>query len=424
MASLPDDVLVDILRRLPVRCVGRCRAVCRDWNAATSSPSFDRVLAERPAAVAEVTPSYRCSPLVQAVAFDLFRRRWHPDSVHHKVVVASPRRLSLDCGATRLIFSPQTLRSWDGVLCIQASTPGAQDEPRVSSRQAPPDGGDCVLLNPLTGAYAVVSAPSGHGRIIGGYSHPVTGRFHLVHCSNEAADSGGGDLAVATMIRILAVGDTGWRQVPLLPWQGGGSKILVKSQGDRSVNLHGNLHWLVQPSGSARAALLVLDAAREEFLYMAAPESRALDVATARLRLLSGDKLCILALARRPAPALEMWVLDDYSNPRSWRLRDKIRMVLMDGTDLSPTFAAAAAAVEVVEGVEEGEEILLRLGGWAYAYSFRHKWWGKASVAQTETLLVHRESVMPREISFGVSAYLAHAAKKSPWRMTQMYHEI
>ncbi|KAL6594010.1 hypothetical protein ACP70R_048911 [Stipagrostis hirtigluma subsp. patula] len=395
---------VEILRRLPVRSVGRCRAVCRDWNAATSHPSFDRVLAKRPAAVAKVSPSHFYFHLAQtwvvAAVFELFRGRWHPDNVHK--VAASTVGLSLCC-ARRMIFPSEALRSWDGFLCIQASTWGDEDEPEVSGCQAaPPNGGECVLWNPLTGAYAVVAAPAGHGRIIGGYTHPVTGRFHLLHCSydNEAAESGGGGLAVATMVRILAVGDTHWRQVPLLPRQGGGSKILMKSQGDRSVNLHGNLHWLVQPSGSERAALLVFDAAREEFLYMAAPESRALDVAMARLRLLSGDKLCILVLATRP-PALEMWVLDDYSGPRSWRLRDKIRMVLMDGTDLSPTFAAAAAEVEVVEGVEEGEEILLRLDGWVHAYSFRHKWWRKVSVTQSATLLAHRESVMPREISFG-----------------------
>ncbi|KAL6650021.1 hypothetical protein ACP70R_014245 [Stipagrostis hirtigluma subsp. patula] len=309
MASLPDDVFVEILRRLPVRSVGRCRAVCRDWNAATSHPSFDRVLAKRPATVAKVSPSHFYFHLAQtwvvAAVFELFRGRWHPDNVHK--VAASTVGLSLCCASTSST-APTTTR----------------------------------LLSP-----AAAASPS----------RPWSGSLR----------SGTPIGARATAPSTCTVTCTGWcsRRAP------GGRRC----------------------SCSTRRA-------QEKFRCMAAPVSRALDVATARLRLLSGDNLCILVLATRP-PALEMWVLDDYTGPRSWRLRDKIRMVLMDGTDLSPKFAAAAAEVELVEGVEEGEEILLRLDGWAHAYSFRHKWWRKVSVTQSATLLAHRESVMPREISFG-----------------------
>ena len=52
LSLLPDDVVADILARLPPRSIGRIRAVCSAWNAITSSPTADRVLAgRRPAAV-------------------------------------------------------------------------------------------------------------------------------------------------------------------------------------------------------------------------------------------------------------------------------------------------------------------------------------------------------------------------------------
>ncbi|KAF8664904.1 hypothetical protein HU200_054221 [Digitaria exilis] len=70
-ASLPDDVLVEILARLPARSIGRVRAVCRAWRAVTTHPSFDRALAGRPHAVAKVTTNLYLSGL----NFDLFHGR-------------------------------------------------------------------------------------------------------------------------------------------------------------------------------------------------------------------------------------------------------------------------------------------------------------------------------------------------------------
>uniref|UniRef100_M8C8H2 Uncharacterized protein n=1 Tax=Aegilops tauschii TaxID=37682 RepID=M8C8H2_AEGTA len=45
---LPDDVLVEILVRLPARYIAGCRAVCRAWRSAISHPIFDRVHSSRP----------------------------------------------------------------------------------------------------------------------------------------------------------------------------------------------------------------------------------------------------------------------------------------------------------------------------------------------------------------------------------------
>ena len=38
--SLPDDVVSDILSRLPVKCVSRLRCVCTGWRALISDPGF------------------------------------------------------------------------------------------------------------------------------------------------------------------------------------------------------------------------------------------------------------------------------------------------------------------------------------------------------------------------------------------------
>ncbi|RCV44630.1 hypothetical protein SETIT_9G390100v2, partial [Setaria italica] len=390
---LPDDVLADILARLPRRSIGCFRAVCRAWNAIASSPSADRLFAKRPAAVTAITEKNRSLEVdderrpVYIVRFDFFRGRWHPD-VHSHKRGPCPRAVSLD----DVTIAAEAFRSWDGVLCT-----------RVFPREPQPGAGagagaDYMLWNPLTNACAVVSAPAGEGRIIGGYAHPATGRFHLLHCSDVAVPRHR-DLVAPITARILAVGDgTAWREVPLP------SSLSMMGERDHSVSLHGNLHWLVQPAGSGKVALLVFDTAQEKFWVMAAPERPGLDPATARSRVVPGGKLCVLALTQQPPVALEVWMLDDYSDTRSWRFRETVRLdsIRLPPRSDWPRWFAAAAAVEVVEGVHEGEEIFIQHEHGIIAYSVRNKVWRNVSVGQScAALLVHRESVMRPEISFG-----------------------
>ncbi|KAF8728811.1 hypothetical protein HU200_018091 [Digitaria exilis] len=380
--SLTDDAVAEILARLPAICIGRFRAVCKAWNALASHPSVDRVLAARRPTVTAIIKE-RDTTLwwlddddprrhrVDAARIDRFRGRWHPD-VHR--TPPSPLAISLD--DDDVAISTEAFRSWDGVLCTH-----------VLPRR-PDDSGNAgyMLWNPPTNACAVVAA-AGHGRIVGGYAHPVTGRFHLLHGTDVAVPSD--NLAARTTVRILRVGDvTGWREVSLPPSL---STMTMSGEKDRSVSLHGNLHWLVNPGSgkkAAAAALLVFDTVREKFRFMAAPESPGLDPTTARLRVVPGgnkQQLCVLALTKQkqPAVALEVWVLDDYSSEprRSWRLRETIGL---DGTRLLRTTFVAAAAVEVVEGVNEGEEVFVHLEDGIEAYSVRSKVWRRVSAIQPE----------------------------------------
>ncbi|KAM0860181.1 hypothetical protein ACQ4PT_046699 [Festuca glaucescens] len=112
-AQLPDDVIVEILLRLPPHCISRCRAACRAWHAAISHPSFERSHAERPAAVAEITTDLQgyvygvegtqllTRTVSRAVAFEFFR-----DDFRRTLWFATPSFAFV-------------LGSWDGVVCIE-----------------------------------------------------------------------------------------------------------------------------------------------------------------------------------------------------------------------------------------------------------------------------------------------------------------
>uniref|UniRef100_A0A0E0GN05 F-box domain-containing protein n=1 Tax=Oryza nivara TaxID=4536 RepID=A0A0E0GN05_ORYNI len=368
---LPDDLLRDILLRLPPRSATRCLAVCKGWRSLVSDPSFRRAHAERPAG----------QRLREVVLFDSFRSRWCRGDVRK----APPLDLTL-IPSPYAPAATMVLGSWDGVLCVERGAPPLR---RLRWRLFgwPDDGSGrrgYVLWHPFAMACATVSPPPGRGVIIGAYAHPATMRFHLLHAAGEAACLVDPGLYVATAFRLRRVGDGAWREVPLPQLEDADARL--KMHGARSIRLHGNLHWLVQRgSGSAgKLQVLVFERARES------------------------GKLCAVAVARATS-TMEMWVLDDYhhcsddARISGWRLMERVSLVMWDGDgrrDLSRTFTSETQ-VEAVHGEVEGEEVIVRNGGEVDAYSLRRGAWLRVRGISSSggpvldvALLAHRDSVV------------------------------
>uniref|UniRef100_A0A0E0D1A1 F-box domain-containing protein n=1 Tax=Oryza meridionalis TaxID=40149 RepID=A0A0E0D1A1_9ORYZ len=369
---LPDDLLRDILLRLPPRSATRCLAVCKGWRSLVSDPSFRRAHAERPAGVAE--------------ADHTFCLRQDGDWTFHRWCRGDVRKVPpLDLTLIPSPYAPaatMVLGSWDGVLCVERGAPPLR---RLRWRLFgwPDDGSGrrgYVLWHPFAMACATVSPPPGRGVIIGAYAHPATMRFHLLHAAGEAACLVDPGLYVATAFRLRRVGDGAWREVPLPQLEDADARL--KMHGARSIRLHGNLHWLVQ-RGSGSAGKL--------------------------------GKLCAVAVARATS-TMEMWVLDDYhhcsddARISGWRLMERVSLVMWDGDgrrDLSRTFTSETQ-VEAVHGEVEGEEVIVRNGGEVDAYSLRRGAWLRVRGISSSggpvldvALLAHRDSVVHHDVSFG-----------------------
>nr|CAB3475137.1 unnamed protein product [Digitaria exilis] len=380
-------------------------------GAPSPPPSFDRALAGRLHAVAKATTNLYLSGL----NFDLFHGRWHGSNSARQDVAGPPRRDVAFAEHDLDMFSASRVHgSWDGVLCLQLyhrfTRPVYHTLPR---------GMDYVLWNPLTKAFATVPTPPGRGRVIGGYAHPVTRRFHLLHSSDEPVvpvHVGDLELLDPVTFKVMQVGDdAGWRELPPPQDQHGTSPSIFMVAGrDRPVSAHGNLHWLVLQRETRKVTLLVFDTARERFFLTAAPDLPGLRMEMA-LAVVSRGELCVLAFVGSPvatAPEdrhLEMWMLVDDDDHHSgdgprWRLRQRIRLFRRDGVDLLPEFMDATAVVEAVEGGEEGEEIFIRQGDRIDAYNLREDAWRKVGVTKDASLVMHRASVLPPEVTFGAAA--------------------
>uniref|UniRef100_M8C7Y5 Uncharacterized protein n=1 Tax=Aegilops tauschii TaxID=37682 RepID=M8C7Y5_AEGTA len=227
-------------------------------------------------------------------------------------------------------------------------------------------------------ACATVGPPSRDGGIIGGYVHPETRRFHLLHASGETYHG-----PCPTIFRILRVGDAVW-----LDW----------------------VEWI--GSGTSPVRLLAFDTTREKFWSLETPErhGRPFHLKTTRISVLPGGKLCLFPVEQSSSTMeawMEVWVLEDYpGGPRGswrWRLKERISLVTWEGFDLRMFFEINQ--IETVEDGEEGEEVLClkQANGSIDAYNFRRKTW-RTVACETFVythLVMHRESVLQGQASFG-----------------------
>uniref|UniRef100_A0A0D3FIU6 F-box domain-containing protein n=1 Tax=Oryza barthii TaxID=65489 RepID=A0A0D3FIU6_9ORYZ len=235
--ALPDDLVEEILLRLPAPSIGRCRAVCKAWLSRTSRPQmlggggFPRRVPDFLRAHA----AHSCPATVTAAATVETRSRTTTPRGRSCTTVRI-RRLGCKCSGAvaslvvSFVSASEQGRSmtaaigfWDGILCA------------AHILFAPRRGVErYVLCNPLTEACTIVPAPATDGFLVGGYAHPTTSRFHIMHANF---------FTMMETFWILRLGENSvWREVrrPTLA-------ILHAPL----VRLHGCLQWLASSASSA-----------------------------------------------------------------------------------------------------------------------------------------------------------------------------
>ncbi|KAL6838881.1 hypothetical protein ACP4OV_031317 [Aristida adscensionis] len=264
-ASLPEEIVNEILLLLPARSILRFRAVCRLWAARLSSPAFARAYAAKAAA----------------------RRRRMSKFVF---LAPSPSPEPPSRSTSTAVYScAQGAAAADRLFAVDRARP---DLLRLSTR---PCNGLVLLSDTRSGAYWVCNPSTGESRRL-----PQQRRRRLRHSSaGLALDHRTGECKVVHLffsdggglgceLYTLGLGVPGLRRrrltrgVELLGINQ--IKLLKALQAEGAVTrvspvfADGHLHWLLYPSSNSnspqlgRDAILCFSVEREAFAFLSAPQ--------------------------------------------------------------------------------------------------------------------------------------------------------
>ncbi|KQK04973.1 F-box protein At5g49610 isoform X1 [Brachypodium distachyon] len=309
---LPDDLILEVLLRLPVKSILRFRAVCRSWAALFSSKDFlslymatskpvpapPKLLVVSPTARLDSTAVYSCSP--SCPRYDLL---FNFDCVgHDSVEVVMPK----PCCGLNLLHDADL----PAFFVFNAATRAVQRLPPYSFRGRQSSAG--LGFDARTREYKVV-------RLILGYFP-----------DNDS-----------TKCEVYTPGADCWRPAAGgLPfsWTQFAASAVTHSEMNKipPVFANGFLHWLINPCLTVRrprAAVITFSVAEETFGCVRSPPFWTSEVHLLSWSQSEGEhlvemenQLCIVRDLRNRIPlrsTLEIWRLLDYSSG-DWSLMHRI----------------------------------------------------------------------------------------------------
>ncbi|XBH86842.1 hypothetical protein VPH35_074424 [Triticum aestivum] len=295
--TLDDDVVTEILLRLPSASVFRSRAVCKAWHRITTDPSFLAAHADRrPAELLVVSrgePSFLETIPLSLQVDDLTRRR---SQLHHPE----------DCEIGVL------LGCCDGLVLFQKSP-----ENLLSN--------DVFLCNPMTRQWARldVTPPSCRGlaRLCCFYRHCPSGEHRLLVLANEPEPG-----LAAHYVYTLAAAATSQPEPPRrLGLVADGVVVdLFTNFIHHYADHRGKIHWTVHPLASSTEKILAFDTVSEDFRLISRPPWPRDHYHDEDLCLMELDGRLAVTAPELHGDSMELWVLVDYDDDQSWSRRFRI----------------------------------------------------------------------------------------------------
>ncbi|KAF6987144.1 hypothetical protein CFC21_004815 [Triticum aestivum] len=324
-AILDDDVVTEILLRLPCTSVLRSRAVCKVWHRITTDPSFLAAHAERrPAELLVVSrePEFEWA---------------YQDRVD--TIPLSLRANDGPAGCQRELHYPDhcdvhlLVGCCDGLLLFLLG-------------RFPP--GQCCsyffVCNPVTrqGTWLDLMPPACRGNLrvlCGFYRHGPSGEHRFLVLANEPQSPKslmtnmdffpGSAAHYVFNFAAATVSSKAPRRLGPVP----GNVVVNPYGSENQVPSHlyhrGKLHWTTHPQATSTGKILAFDTLSEEFRLISCPAWP-----TGQYSYL--HDLCLMELHGRLAITtnllcgefMELWVLEDYDDDRSWSHRFRIQLPL------------------------------------------------------------------------------------------------
>ncbi|CAL5003325.1 unnamed protein product [Urochloa decumbens] len=298
---LNDDVVAEILLRLPPAAVLRFGAVCRAWRRITASPGFLAAHARcRPLELIIRGPGCALSTIPLATLGD---------------DVDTMRRLRLRrCGPGG--YRGGLLGAYDdGLLLFEGDS-----------------GCDHLVCNPVTRQWALLPrTPSLWIRVCGVYVHAPSGEHRLLYLANDEGNVPGGTWTATH--RVLSLGGGAARRVGPPA-----AAIEIYSQMPGAHLSHrGNLHWVRHPWVIDTDKILAFDPGAETFRLIPRPPTRDQEREWVSLVRAHGS-LAVTAILKG---SMDLWVLEDYDSDDSGSWTHRLRV------DLPSPLESARRAVSV-----------------------------------------------------------------------------
>ncbi|KAJ4954344.1 hypothetical protein NE237_011127 [Protea cynaroides] len=296
MSDLPLDVVYDILSRLPIKTLARCRSVCKDMCRITHIRRFIKMHHNR-AIQGDIPPSLL---LHARYCFDELRSDVYllqhdtcDDTLDGRAVVSHP------------LFSPpknefEVVGSCNGLLCLS--------EPLYY--------GPRFVCNPITGEYIWLPKPDKRTNfdIVSGFGYDeVANEYKVVRMLFHSIDIGLGNgspsFKLEGEVYSLSLGK--WRDIGDVPYplRGKASPAFV----------NGALHWMTESYDFLNVTDLIVsfDLGREEFRVVPPPPGFVPGRQSHRLNLgVLGGRLCLFEYSI--IGHLEIWIMKKYGVKESW----------------------------------------------------------------------------------------------------------
>ncbi|KAL3538373.1 hypothetical protein ACH5RR_001739 [Cinchona calisaya] len=299
---LPDEILVQILTKLPAKSVVRCRCVCRRWKALTSTPAFLEL-------------HQKNSNITRSITVNRWQSDWfwnRKKSTSHECTILN----SFDCPVLKSSYPHKFLYSSNGLLIF------LEEFPSNSRLQ------HFILLNPATRQKVRLVTPP--GSIYGVFFHPLV-KDHHQYCVLWGEES-------SSLYKLLVLRESCyWRELHHdvngpVPWQ---PRLQTPP-----VIVNDVLYWMVGCRHGTRIlprhcgqSIMAFNTKTEKFSAMSHPGPQDQwckeDPEHLRMHLLEMDDhglLCLCECAELE-PLITIWI---YENSRSLWIRRHAVSVKVD----------------------------------------------------------------------------------------------
>ncbi|KAJ9552393.1 hypothetical protein OSB04_016438 [Centaurea solstitialis] len=334
MEALPAELTMDILSRLPVKTIIRCKLVCKKWRNFVSDSFFVNLHLSR-------------SPLVLMIQekdkYSYFPGILKWMEIEHKVDHHDLRYdplMSLDLNMISVFQNSliNQMGSVNGFICLWQFSPKLKFS-------------DTYICNPVTREIMILprqqqNYKQGFSTVAYGFGvTSLTVEYKVVRIFKSSRPS-------VLEADVYTLGTGQWRSLGPVPY---------RLYGSRGEFLNDRFHWIVYKKKDSPERICTFDLTSETFQLFPSPPSETIDESYRPSQSLAVLKGC-LCKSDSYGSQFSLWVMKEYGIKKSWHKEVVITHSISHGLG-----RPYLKAISLTEGLKDGSILLVSMGKlWAF----------------------------------------------------------